>query len=53
MKYADDAREKEYFEYAFRVYSEHVMPNLSNFQRGTIHNDLNGDNLVCTNKGAN
>ena len=53
MKYADDAREKEYFEYAFRVYSEHVMPNLSNFQRGTIHNDLNEDNFVCTNEGAN
>lgn len=51
MKYADIATEKEYFEYAFRVYSEHVLPNLPNFQRGIIHNDLNEDNFVCTNEG--
>lgn len=53
MKYADIAIERECFEYAFKVYSEHVMPNLSNFQRGTIHNDLNEDNFVCTNEGEN
>ena len=51
MKYADVAAERECFEYAFRVYAEHVMPNLSNFQRGIIHNDLNEDNFVCTSEG--
>ena len=51
MKYADVAEERECFEYAFRMYSEHVKPNLCNFQRGTIHNDLNEDNLVCKNEG--
>ena len=51
MKYADVASEKECFEYAFRVYSDHVIPNLSNFQRGVIHNDLNEANFVCTNEG--
>ena len=51
MKYADVASERECFEYAFRVYSDHVIPNLPNFQRGTIHNDLNEDNIVCTKEG--
>ena len=50
MKYADVASERECFEYAFRVYSKYVIPNLPSFQRGTIHNDLNADNIVCTNE---
>ena len=52
MKYADVAKERECFEYAFKVYSEHIRPNLSNFQRGVIHSDLNEDNFVCTNEGG-
>ena len=53
MKYADVSSERECFEYAFRVYSEHVIPNLPKFQRGTIHNDLNEDNIVCSNEENN
>ena len=48
MKYADVASERKCFEYAFKVYSDHIMPNLPNFQRGIIHNDLNEDNFVCS-----
>jgi len=48
MKYADVAKERECFEYAFKVYSEHIRPNLSNFQWSVIHGDLNDDNFVCS-----
>lgn len=52
MKYADLAEEREYFEYIFKCYSEHVQPQLYNFQKSTIHNDLNEDNFVCNNEGG-
>ena len=47
MKYADVAEEREYFEYVFKCYSEHVQPNVHNFSKNTLHNDLNEDNFVC------
>ena len=52
MKYADVAEERELFEYVFKCYSEHVQPNMHNFSRSTLHNDLNEDNFVCNEKSG-
>ena len=53
MKYADVPSERKHFEYAFKVYSDYVKPNLPYFQRGIIHNDLNEGNFVCINEQNN
>ena len=34
-------------EEVFRLYSEHVQPNMVYFKRGAVHNDLNCDNFIC------
>ena len=48
LQYADVAEEKNCFESAFKYYSDFVVPNLPQFQTSVLHNDLNGDNFVCT-----
>ena len=34
-------------EQVFRWYSENVQPKMVHFKRGTVHNDLNCDNIIC------
>ena len=48
LQYADITEEKNCFESAFKYYFDFIVPNLSQFQTSVLHNDLNGDNFVCT-----
>lgn len=48
MKYVSTEEDKKMLEAVFRWYSEHVQPKMVYFRRGTVHNDLNCDNIICT-----
>ena len=41
------AEDKEMFESVFRLFSEHVLPKMSCFKKGAVHNDLNYNNILC------
>ena len=47
MKYVSTEEDRRMLETVFRWYAEHVQPNMVNFKKGAVHNDLNCDNLIC------
>ena len=47
MKYIGTEEDKKMIEEVFRLYSDHVQPKMVHFKRGTVHNDLNYDNIIC------
>ena len=47
MKYVSTEKDRRMLETVFRWHTEHVQPNMVNFKKGVVHNDLNCDNLIC------